>query len=28
MGKPEYPETMAWPDQCAAWLKSRGFLKG
>ena len=28
MGKLEYPETMAWPDQCAAWLKSRGFLKG
>jgi Esterase/lipase len=27
MGKTEFPETMAWPDQCARWLKVRGFLK-
>ena len=25
MGKPEFPETLAWPAACAAWLKVQGF---
>lgn len=25
LGKTEFPETLAWPAACAAWLKVRGF---
>jgi acetyl esterase/lipase len=26
MGKPEFPETPNWPEACARWMKTRGFL--
>lgn len=28
LGSPKFPETMAWPEQCAGWFKQRGFIPG
>lgn len=26
LGSAQFPETLAWPEQCARWFKQRGFL--